>query len=115
MPATRSRSAGAAGQMTASVDGTRVLPRCVPLRHRTGPPVRPALANAAAPAYGRRGAGRIKATVAAASTWRSGPRLALPRARGDLLHGPAVAVRVGEEDERAPGELLDFAHLDAPP
>src|SRR5215469_3231038 len=39
------------------------------------------------------------------------PRLA---AGGYLLHGPAVAVRVGEEDERPPGKLLDFAHLHAP-
>ena len=31
---------------------------------------------------------------------------------GQLLDGPAVAVRVGEEDERAPRELLDFADLD---
>ena len=30
-------------------------------------------------------------------------------AREDLLHGPAVAVRIAEEDERAPGELLDLA------
>ena len=40
------------------------------------------------------------------------------RARGsrrllDLLHGPAVAVRVLEEDEPAPGEVLDLADLDA--
>src|SRR5439155_11038839 len=38
--------------------------------------------------------------------------LALP-ARRDLLHGPAVPVRVGEEHERAPVELLDLADLDS--
>src|SRR5207244_8851136 len=32
-----------------------------------------------------------------------------------LLHRPAVAIRVAKEDERAPGKLLDLAHLDAPP
>ena len=31
----------------------------------------------------------------------------------DLLDGPAVAVGVGEEDEAAPGEVLDLAGLDA--
>src|SRR5688572_832675 len=31
---------------------------------------------------------------------------------GDLLYGPAVAVRIVEEDERAPVELLDLADLD---
>src|SRR4051794_30265129 len=30
---------------------------------------------------------------------------------GDLLYGPAVAVRVGEEEERAPGEPLDVADV----
>src|SRR3712207_5105672 len=33
-------------------------------------------------------------------------------ARGQLLHGPAVPVRIPEEDELAPGELLDLARLD---
>jgi hypothetical protein len=33
-------------------------------------------------------------------------------ARRYLLHGPAVPVRVAEEDERAPVELLDLADLD---
>jgi hypothetical protein len=31
-----------------------------------------------------------------------------------LLHGPAVAVRIAEEDERASGEILDLAHLHPP-
>ena len=31
----------------------------------------------------------------------------------DLLDGPAVAIGVGEEDEAAPGEVLDVADLDA--
>src|SRR5574341_1212691 len=35
--------------------------------------------------------------------------------RGDGLHGPAVAVRVLEEQELAPGEFLDVADLDSPP
>ena len=35
-------------------------------------------------------------------------------ARRQLLHGPAVAVRIAEEDERAPGELPDLADLDPP-
>src|SRR3954469_26033056 len=34
---------------------------------------------------------------------------------GDLLDRPAVAVGVGEEDEFAPGELLDVAELDTAP
>jgi hypothetical protein len=34
-------------------------------------------------------------------------------AGGQLLHGPAVAVRIAEEDERVPVELLDVADLDA--
>jgi len=33
--------------------------------------------------------------------------------RRKLLHGPAVAVRIGEEDEGAPRELLHVADLDA--
>jgi len=36
-------------------------------------------------------------------------------ARRDLLHGPAVAVRIAEEDERAPGKILDVADLDPAP
>src|SRR5687768_3000111 len=36
-------------------------------------------------------------------------------ARRELLHGPAVAVRVREEDERAPVEVLDLADLDTAP
>ena len=36
------------------------------------------------------------------------------RAGRQLLYGPAVAVRVAEEDERAPGELLDLTDLHAP-
>ena len=34
-------------------------------------------------------------------------------ARRKLLHRPAVAVGIGEEHERAPGELLDLADLHA--
>src|SRR5712691_4174330 len=33
-------------------------------------------------------------------------------ASGHLLHGPAVAVRVVEEDERAPVKLLDLTDVD---
>src|SRR5438309_11550703 len=36
-------------------------------------------------------------------------------AGGQLLHGPAVSVRIAEEDERAPVEFLDVAHLDPAP
>src|ERR671920_2126990 len=36
---------------------------------------------------------------------------ALP-ADGQLLYGPAVAVRIAEEDERAPVEVLHLAYLD---
>src|SRR5204862_843187 len=44
---------------------------------------------------------------------RSGPRAARALvAHGELLHRPAVAVGVAEEDERPPGEVLDLAHLD---
>src|SRR5436305_167648 len=32
-------------------------------------------------------------------------------ARGDLLDGPAVAVGILEEDERAPGKLLDLTDI----
>src|SRR5215212_4676157 len=32
----------------------------------------------------------------------------------ELLYGPAVSVRVGEEDERAPVEFLDIARFDPP-
>ena len=35
-------------------------------------------------------------------------------AGGNLLHSPAVAVRIAGEDERAPGELLDIANLHPP-
>src|SRR5712675_1942525 len=34
-------------------------------------------------------------------------------AGGHLLDGPTVSVGIAEEDERAPGELLDLAHLHA--
>src|SRR5258707_3309573 len=46
---------------------------------------------------------------------RRHPAAAVSGAGRDLLNGPAVAVRVGEEDERAPRELLDLAHLDTTP
>src|SRR4051794_18133186 len=36
----------------------------------------------------------------------------LPGRVHDLLHGPAVAVRVTEEHEAAPREVLHVAHLD---
>ena len=38
-------------------------------------------------------------------------------ALGELLHGPAVAVGIGEEDEPAPREFLDRADIErrAPP
>ena len=44
------------------------------------------------------------------------PPGARPRLGGaglDLLHGPAVAVRVAEEHERAPRHVVDVRHLDA--
>ena len=36
---------------------------------------------------------------------------ALLIASGNLLHGPAIAVRIAEEDERAPVELLHLADI----
>src|SRR5207253_10075452 len=39
---------------------------------------------------------------------RGGGRPVARRAGRKLLHGPAVAGRVAEEDERAPGELLNL-------
>src|SRR4029453_14716917 len=50
------------------------------------------------PRTGRSPAARIRPVLAGAD---------------DLLDGPAVAVGVGEEDEAAPGEVLDLAGLDA--
>lgn len=46
---------------------------------------------------------------------RSGPDVQGRRSSPgrELLDGPAVAVRVTEEDERSPGKLLDRADLDA--
>src|SRR5437867_3045214 len=35
------------------------------------------------------------------------------RASGDLLHGPTVAVRIAEEDERSPIEFLDLTDIDS--
>src|SRR4029453_15912717 len=50
------------------------------------------------PRTGRSPAARIRPVLAGAD---------------DLLDGPAVAVGVGEEDEAAPGGVLDLAALDA--
>src|SRR5918997_7172254 len=35
-------------------------------------------------------------------------------ASGNLLHGPAVAVRIAEEDERAPDEVLNLGDFHSP-
>src|SRR5256884_538113 len=52
-------------------------------------------------------------TEPAGSTSTAGDHLG-PQSIGDLLHGPAVAVRVAEVDEAAPGELLDLADVHSP-
>ena len=60
-------------------------------------------------------------TFARGWPWRASARSGCPpcgRARtasGELLHRPAVAVRIAEEEERAPVELLDLADLDPRP
>jgi hypothetical protein len=40
--------------------------------------------------------------------------LGVLRRSKNLLHGPAVAVRVAEKDEQAPGEVLDLADIYPP-
>jgi hypothetical protein len=40
--------------------------------------------------------------------------LSLRRRGKDLLHGPAVAVRIAEKHEQAPGEILDLADVQPP-
>ncbi len=58
---------------------------------------------------------RLRADVRAGDPGRrsaSWPRRCALAGSDDLLHGPAVAVRVAEEDEAAPGEVLHLAHLD---
>ena len=40
--------------------------------------------------------------------------LCLLRRSKNLLHGPAVAVRIAEKDEQPPGEVLDLADVHPP-
>src|SRR5215218_3217121 len=55
---------------------------------------------------------RLSSRTSPNSTWSSGGRPDTRLAADDLLDGPAVAVRVGEEHEPAPGKVLDLADLD---
>jgi hypothetical protein len=96
-------------------DMYRVYQRMLVTRSSTGRP-RWAAKRWPCPTTPQQDSGRpsspiLKAPRFLRASWQQGPSWSL-LAGGQLLHGPAVAVRIAEEDERAPVELLDFADLD---
>ena len=107
-PATPRTAGRSRGRRAAGRGGRAADPRRDGRRRRRRRPARrcSCVAGAAAALARRRRAGPPPAPAARASAPRSA-------ARRDLLHGPAVAVGVAEEEEAAPREVLDVAGLGA--